>query len=466
MWAKWSLHKRLIVSIVGLFSVASLFLLVLISMSQYQLYKDQLRSNYQAQLSVLADYLSVYVEFDDQRSLRRSSKEWVQTSGALGLSVIQDKQVLFTTGVNDQCETDFSLLKNRMSVEFDLFTKGRLIGSVCATWALDNLRSLLLQNGSILLIVFVVFIIGVSLGVRRLMKSLFIEIDVLRSSVKKISRIEHEYREARLTELKEPDLQEIAQAFNEMLEELQKKENLLMRNQRLTVVGQLSSGVAHEIANPLMGISTLIQELKYDLRENPESSELLELIDSQILRIKKILERLQLLVKGEVDVQLQYEQINLSDFVQRCFISIELERNSVAQTFQLIFDVPDDLCVEADQYKLQQVISNLVNNAIDAAQESVIVQLIAREDDDRIKFTVLDNGCGIPKKMLDRAFEPFYTDKGKTGIMGTGLGLSIVKEIIQSHRGEIFIDSEVDKGTRVVFYLPLRAHNKEGMNAL
>lgn len=466
MWANWSLRKRLIVSTVGLFSLALGLLLLLISMSQYQLYKDQLRNNYKAQLNILSEYLSVYVEFNDTRSLKKSSEEWVKTVEALGLHVNGDKSVLFSTDPDAQCEPHFSLMENRVSVEYEMKLKGRFVGSLCATWSLDDLRALLWQNGSILLLVFLMFVAGISVGIRKLLSRLFLEIEVLKDSVNKLSDIKHEYQEARLPDLIEPDLQEIGQAFNEMLLELQKKETLLMRNQRLTVVGQLSSGVAHEIANPLMGISTLIEELKYDHKKNNHSVELLELIDSQIIRIKKILERLQLLVKGDVNVQLQCEPLHLSEFVQRCLDSIELERPTSHAIYQLVANVPDDLMIEADGFKLQQVISNLVNNAIDAGEDAVIVQLNVKDLGAKIEFSVVDNGKGIAKAMLERAFEPFYTNKGESGIMGTGLGLSIVKEIVVSHKGEISIDSEEGKGTRVRFCLPKYCMNQEEMNAV
>lgn len=125
-------------------------------------------------------------------------------------------------------------------------------------------------------------------------------------------------------------------------------------------------------------------------------------------------------------------------------------------------DIPDELFMEADEDKLQQIFLNLLSNGInytlDGGKVKIKVLTIQRENDtEKVVFTVSDTGIGIPKKDLPRIFERFYrVDKGRSrNSGGTGLGLSIVKHLVDLHHGTLSVESELGLGTTFTVELPL-----------
>jgi two-component system sensor histidine kinase VicK len=119
-----------------------------------------------------------------------------------------------------------------------------------------------------------------------------------------------------------------------------------------------------------------------------------------------------------------------------------------------------------DRDKIDQVLDNLVSNAIKYTADEGTIQILARPvERDLLEISVQDTGIGIPKKDLDRIFERFYrVDKARSRNMGgTGLGLSIAREIIKAHGGTIALDSELGQGTRVTFTLPIQVEESEAI---
>lgn len=148
-------------------------------------------------------------------------------------------------------------------------------------------------------------------------------------------------------------------------------------------------------------------------------------------------------------------------FVVHRFIAGKLN-NVAAKRITLHMDIPDELFMEADEDKLQQIFLNLLSNGInytlDGGKVKIKVLTIQRENDtEKVVFTVSDTGIGIPKKDLPRIFERFYrVDKGRSrNSGGTGLGLSIVKHLVDLHHGTLSVESELGLGTTFTVELPL-----------
>lgn len=227
--------------------------------------------------------------------------------------------------------------------------------------------------------------------------------------------------------------------------------------QKLSSIGRLAAGVAHEINNPLAVINEktgLMRDL-IDLREDfPDKQRYLDLIDSvlkTVMRCRDITRRM-LGFARRLDVSL--EELDLNDVIQETsgFLTQEALHRKIDLALTLDETAPR---IVSDRGQLQQVFLNILNNALAAVPDSGRIDVRTRANGEGVCVEVRDNGCGMSKDTLTCIFEPFFTTK-KT--KGTGLGLSITYGIVKRLGGEITVESEVDKGT--VFTLCFPKHPK------
>lgn len=229
-----------------------------------------------------------------------------------------------------------------------------------------------------------------------------------------------------------------------------------MRSAKLASIGELATGLAHEINNPLAilsadqtNISDLVLELDMDVKYLDEIKESLERSKNQIQRCKSITTKmLQFGRKRETELEPTNLILSLKE------INNLLERQARVRNVDLIFQIDDDLpSVMVDEVELEQVLVNLIHNSFDVLPNGGRVNLIARLKCDEILLEVRDNGSGIPPENLERIFEPFFTTK-PVG-QGTGLGLSICYGIVESWNGRLEAESEPGKGTVMRIHLPV-----------
>jgi len=234
------------------------------------------------------------------------------------------------------------------------------------------------------------------------------------------------------------------------IEDLTERVNMrhqMARMDRLASLGRMSAGIAHEVRNPLTGVSLLLDELHDRLlgqqsdqlliRRALEEIERLESLVSQMLRFSAA--KAPKLSDGRID-----EVLRDSIFLLRN----QCQRQQVKIIENIATDLPD-LLLDADRIK--QVILNLLNNALDAMPNGGDLTVVAEQVENDILITIVDSGEGINTDQLPLVFEPFFTTKGQ----GTGLGLSICHNIITEHGGDIQISSKRQRGTRVQIVLPL-----------
>ena len=231
-------------------------------------------------------------------------------------------------------------------------------------------------------------------------------------------------------------------------------EDELMHSERLASVGRLAAGVAHEIGNPVPGISSLAQNLKLET-DNPDILTTAEQIQQQTRRISTILQSLMNFARSGNHAQAnRYEPA----VIRRCVAeSINLlSLSNTGRGIRYHNDCPDDLVVLGDEQRLVQVFINLLANARDASPENGQVRISGNREGYSAIIEVTDEGSGIPADQLDHIFEPFYTTKGPN--QGTGLGLSLVYSIIEEHYGNIQVESpaipNTTRGTCIRLRLP------------
>ena len=241
------------------------------------------------------------------------------------------------------------------------------------------------------------------------------------------------------------------EGFNRMISELERRQDQLLQAKKLSSLGTLTSGIAHQLNNPLNNISTSCQILleEFDKSDPEFSHRMLDNIEHEVHRARDIVRGL-----------LEFSRIKefclaptaLFQVVER---SVKLISSHVPPGVEILLDVPGDLSLNLDAQRMQQVFLNLIENAVHAIEPPGQITIKARTDLDQnqVVITVEDTGNGIPETELGRIFDPFFTTK-EVGL-GTGLGLSIVFGIVQKHHGSISVESRQKEGTRFTIRFPI-----------
>jgi two-component system, NtrC family, sensor histidine kinase AtoS len=237
----------------------------------------------------------------------------------------------------------------------------------------------------------------------------------------------------------------------------------MLRASRLADIGQLAAGVAHEINTPLASIALRAESL-LKAADDPRLQAVdafknfpryLKTIDEEIFRCKRIIGSLldfSRVRKPEV------RESDLNALAERAaeLVGHQMKLKQVTLSVRLDPSLPR---VPADEGQLRQALLALLMNALDATPSGGHVEIETRKDGaDSVELTVVDSGMGIAPENLDKIFSPFFTTK-PVG-QGTGLGLAICHGIVASHGGEIRVQSEIDKGTRLSLVLPVSRHGR------
>jgi signal transduction histidine kinase len=226
-------------------------------------------------------------------------------------------------------------------------------------------------------------------------------------------------------------------------------EEKLSESEHLAGVGQLAASVAHEIKNPLAGISGAIQVMGAGLGADHPHPGVIQDVLEQIDRLDSVV--CDLLVYARPSPP-RLARVDLSKTLRRAVILLREEPSFAGLTIDMD-GIADDCIVHADDMQVQQVITNLMLNAAHACESGGRITCAVDRDGAMAVMGIEDDGVGIPEHTRKRIFEPFFTTKTK----GTGLGLLICRRIIEAHGGVIKIDSAVGRGTRVTVRLPIES---------
>jgi PAS domain S-box-containing protein len=224
-------------------------------------------------------------------------------------------------------------------------------------------------------------------------------------------------------------------------------EEQLRRTERVAELGTLASGMAHEIGTPMNVILGRAEYLLDRVKDEPVKKGLQTII-AQVERITRVMNQLLSFARRKPP---QPGPLVLQEVIEN---SLEMfhERLSNHRVQVSTHMDPDCPHVQADSDQMNQVLINLIMNAVHAMPEGGALRIKLGQERDMVKLTVSDTGHGIPKEVVNKIFDPFFTTKefGK----GTGLGLTVVKGIIEEHHGSIAVDSEEGKGTTFTILLP------------
>lgn len=332
------------------------------------------------------------------------------------------------------------------------------LGYVHINLLLDNIRTIQHENFvSRLAATSLVFMLGIGLT-----------IFLARNYTRPIRRIVDSVKKVSSGDLSETfpvksggEIGELAANFNEMVGKLREREQLekrLYEAEHLSRVGQLASGIAHEIRNPLNYISLAVDHLKSDIGQScpDRTAEIEELLD----KIKEEVRRANYMVLNFMSygrpLKLRLASLSYQELVEKVLPLLE-DRLAEQRIEIRCGESPDLPPFEVDPELLRNCLANLITNAAQSMPDGGVITLAARFDAENEKalLTVADQGIGIRPEDLPKISQPYFTTKEA----GIGLGLAITERIVKEHGGELLVESTVGIGT--VFTIALPQHHKE-----
>ncbi len=248
--------------------------------------------------------------------------------------------------------------------------------------------------------------------------------------------------------------QTLASEFATANENLKAAQSEVQRSERLAALGQLTAGLAHELRNPLGTIKNSAEMLAKRMpATDPIARELSGYISTEVDRTNELVKRF---LDFARPFRLRVEAAELTEVIDRAIQQVE-SRAAQHKVTIIRNDSPDVGPLPMDAQWIEQLVANLLGNAIDASPEGTAVTILTRPVEGGAELSVVDRGVGIAPENIANVFNPFFTTKAD----GTGLGLAIVSKIVDEHRGRIHVESVPGEGSTFRIWLPDRQEMPE-----
>lgn len=272
----------------------------------------------------------------------------------------------------------------------------------------------------------------------------------------KIARVQLGDMDARVSFANRNDeIGDLGRDFNDMVQRLKASraeiqhlhQTQMSRAEHFATLGELAAGLAHEIRNPLAGIAGVIDIVSRDLPDSSPAKSVIEDAKQEAVQINRILTDLLETARPKAP---HFRQTDITGTVEHAVVFAR--QQAVTKRITIEFEVKEALpLVDHDPNQINQVLLNLLLNAIQSMDKAGTVRVSLGREDDAAIIEVADEGKGIAPENLSSIFRPFFTTKGH----GTGLGLSLAKRTVEAHGGAIDVSSELGKGTRFTITLPI-----------
>jgi nitrogen fixation/metabolism regulation signal transduction histidine kinase len=289
--------------------------------------------------------------------------------------------------------------------------------------------------------------------------SIVIAIFITNNITRPLQLIQERFREIDLGKKNEPifyesldEIGSLIKEYNRMVEELSENAKKLAKSERESAWREMAKQIAHEIKNPLTPMKLSVQYLQRAWKDKSPDFEILlnKFTNSLIGQINSLS-----VIATEFSnfASMPQAKKDKVDVIAKLNDTISLFENQENIVFTGNYKDYTELHIFADKEQLLIIFSNLIQNAIQAIprERKGEIKIIIEKQPTLVQFTIADNGSGIPVEMREKMFRPNFTTKTS----GMGLGLSIVKNIINYSGGEIWYETEIDKGTSIIFTLPL-----------
>jgi len=254
---------------------------------------------------------------------------------------------------------------------------------------------------------------------------------------------------------------ELEQSYDQLKtqsEKLAEIEEQLRHSERLSILGELSANLAHEVRNPLGSIWGVVEILQDTFKTEGKDSEFMEILVKEVKRLNEVVENYLKLARK---TRLFLKSCNLYDIVQS--VVYLMQSRARKQNIRLNINFPDlQIFIKADENQLRQILINLLLNSMAAITDSGTINIKAEifrakpaaggnKLPQYVHLSIIDDGRGIKQEIIGKIYTPFFTTKEE----GTGLGLSIVKRIVDQHKWGINVISKAKHGTTITLILPL-----------
>lgn len=257
------------------------------------------------------------------------------------------------------------------------------------------------------------------------------------------------------------EISDLQKALNKLIKRLNESkiklneihQNQLEQADRMFTTGEMAASLAHEIKNPISGVIGALQIFDAETQISDSRKEIILEMMSQLQRVNNAINDLLSYARPKPPV---FETVEMKSLIDKTLSFITPLQQKKKINYNIVFD-DESLNISADRNQLQQVLFNLMLNALQAIETDGTLDVIVKKKEQSVEIEVIDNGQGIKPDTLHLLFRPFFTTKHK----GTGLGLAISKRIIEQHNGNIQITSELGKGTKVRISLPLNQNTTE-----
>jgi signal transduction histidine kinase len=252
------------------------------------------------------------------------------------------------------------------------------------------------------------------------------------------------------------EIGDLGRDFNDMVAQLKASreeinhlhQTQMSRAEHFATLGELAAGLAHEIRNPLAGIAGVLDIVSRDLPATSVAREVIEDAKQEAVQINRILTELLDTARPKAP---QFRVTDIAGTAEHA--ALFARQQAVTKRINIEFEVKDTLPpVEHDPNQINQVLLNLLLNAIQSMDKPGTIRVSLEAEDEAVAIVIADEGRGIAPEHLPNLFRPFFTTKGH----GTGLGLSLARRMVESHGGTINVESKLGEGARFAVLLPVR----------
>jgi len=322
--------------------------------------------------------------------------------------------------------------------------------SVAERFVIDELSERAIQLFLVSVLVFTALGIGLAFYVAKLLVR---PLEQMQQSMEQIAQGNFTPFPEPRTRAQEPI--SLFRAFNRMIHELERRQDELVQSRKMAAIGTLTSGIAHELNNPLNNIVLTAEAMKEELGKLNEA-ELAGMADDILSQSERASEIVRDLLDFARSERPSFEEIHVGELIRQSLklVSNQAAVGGIEVEAGIAEDLPD---IYGERRNLQQVFVNLFVNAIQAMPDggTLTVRAYRVPGTQDVAVMVADTGVGIPAEYLSRIFDPFFTTKGVG--RGTGLGLTVAYGIVEKHGGKIEVESQVGRGTTFTVVLPHQA---------